>query len=67
MTTEKTTYESDDLRAEPHNGTVRVVDPAGGVWYPGLIARMEIGGAPDREATALRICRETPMRGEWRS
>lgn len=44
-----------------------VDDEAGGRWWPGAEAAAEIDASDDPESVALRICREDPMRGEWRS
>ncbi|KKN10285.1 hypothetical protein LCGC14_1038270 [marine sediment metagenome] len=48
------------------NGGVRVVDPEGGVWWPGAEARREIEASYDPESTAIMICENEPMRGRWK-
>jgi hypothetical protein len=44
-----------------------VEDREGGVWHPSDEARAEIEASDDPAATAVRICHDTPLRGEWRS
>jgi len=44
-----------------------VEDAHGGRWYPGEEAAAEILAADDPEEAAVRICHETPTRGQWRS
>lgn len=60
---EEETQESIDARLYVRDGVV--VDPTGGVWGPSPEAAEEIANSTDPAATALRICREDPMRGEW--
>lgn len=54
-------------RAVETDGTWAVEDAAGGRWFPGDDAEAEILASEDPAATAVRICRESPMRGTWRS
>lgn len=56
-----------NLTTENNWGTICVHDEAGGVWWPSDEADVEIEASEDPEATALRICREQPMRGTWKS
>ena len=42
-----------------------VTDRAGGRWWPDDEAGKEIATSNNPEGTALRICIEQPMRGEW--
>lgn len=56
-----------NLTVEVRDGVYVVVDAEGGVWWPHEAASREIEAAADPEALALRICNETPMRGEWKS
>lgn len=44
-----------------------MVDPAGGVWWPGAEASAEIQQSIEPRATAVRICQAQPMRGTWRA
>ena len=48
------------------DGIPCVSDPEGGIWLPSDEAIEEIEASADPESTALRICRERPMRGTWR-
>lgn len=59
--------DGDRLSARQVYGSWLVEDWAGGVWRPSLEADAEIEASEDPAATALRICREQPMRGEWHS
>lgn len=45
--------------------TYTVADECGGRWWPSDEASEEIDASAEPEATALRICTEQPMRGEW--
>ena len=54
------------LTAVETDGTWAVDDAAGGRWFPGDDAADEIAASNDPAATAVRICREQPMRGDWR-
>lgn len=56
----------DGLYVDEVYDELTVVDPAGGRWVPSDETQAEIQSADDPEATALRICRNDPMRGEWR-
>ena len=44
-----------------------VTDAAGSRWWPDDEATIEIDTSDDPETTAVRICREQPMRGSWES
>lgn len=55
------------LTAVETDGTWAVDDEDGGRWFPGDDAEAEILASEDPAATAVHICREQPMRGEWRS
>jgi len=57
---------TDTLSTTTLHDTICVVDDEGGTWHPSPEAAAEIDASSDPEATALRICREAPMRGEWR-
>lgn len=59
--------EPDGLAATELHETMCVRDDSEQVWWPSDEAAEEIDASGDREATALRICREQPMRGEWRA
>ena len=61
------TAEETDLTAVETDGTWVVEDAAGGRWFPGDEAEAEILASSDPAATAVRICRESPMRGTWHS
>ena len=67
-----TGYDEDEEPAEPvltaveTDGTWAVDDAAGGRWFPGDDAETEIDASDDPAATAVRLCREQPMRGDWR-
>lgn len=54
-------------RAEFDGDSWSVVDPAGGRWWPDDGATAEIEASDDPSSTALRICQESPLRGEWHS
>lgn len=54
------------LVADDVFGSIRVRDTDGGVWHPSEEAHQEIESSNDREATAVRICREEPTRGQWK-
>lgn len=56
---------ADGLTVVVLHGTMSVRDSAGGVWHPSDEATEEIEQSESPAATALRICREQPMRGEW--
>ena len=58
--------ESAELTAVETDGTWAVDDAAGGRWFPGDAAADEIAASNDPAVAAVRICRETPMRGTWR-
>lgn len=69
-----TGYDEDEEPTEPvltaieTDGTWAVDDAVdGGRWFPGDEAEAEILASEDPAATAVRICRESPMRGTWRS
>lgn len=53
------------LATETLNNKVVVVDTNGGTWHPDAGATKEIAEASDPDATAIRICEQAPMRGEW--
>lgn len=55
------------LTPEYHDDTVTVRDLEGGIWWPNDEASAEIMAAADPEKTAMRICDNEPMRGEWRT
>lgn len=57
--------EDADLVAETLDDVFCVRDPAGGVWWPYDEAQAEIERSEDPGATAVRICKEQPMRGRW--
>jgi len=42
-----------------------VVDPQGGVWWPGEEALEEIQASSSPEACAVSICMFRPMQGRW--
>ena len=44
---------------------VGVEDTEGGVWWPNDDAQTAIQAADDPKAAAIKMCDETPMRGEW--
>lgn len=52
-------------RAEKLTDGWSVTDPNGGRWWPSEAADEEIEASADPAETALRICRESPMRGRW--
>ena len=54
-----------ELEAVEGNGTYGVRATAGGVWWPSEEAAEEIEAADNPAETALRICRDQPMRGKW--
>jgi len=57
----------EDLTAVETDGTWAVDDAVdGGRWFPGDDAADEIAASNDPAVAAVRICRETPMRGTWR-
>lgn len=58
---------SDNLQTKTLHDTITVVDPDGGIWWPSDEARTDIERSTNPAETALRICREQPMRGVWRS
>jgi len=57
--------ESATLRAEVRHDTWTVVDPEGGRWWPNASVSAELTDAEDPAAEVVRICTETPLRGEW--
>lgn len=64
-----TGYDEDEpgLTAVETDGAWAVDDAVdGGRWFPGDDAADEIAASNDPAATAVRICREQPMRGDWR-
>ena len=68
-----TGYDEDEEPTEPvltaieTDGTWAVDDAVdGGRWFPGDDAADEIAASNDPAVAAVRICRETPMRGTWR-
>lgn len=55
------------LVAEELSGGIAVRDvEGGGIWWPGYDASAEIEASDRPLGTAVRICREQPMRGTWR-
>lgn len=44
---------------------VAVEDANGGVWWPNDDAQAEIQAAGDPLAAAVKMCDESPMRGNW--
>lgn len=60
---------ADGLVAELRQGTWTVSDGEGGVWWPRRDkqdrAADEIAAAEDPAATALAMCRSSPLRGTW--
>jgi hypothetical protein len=60
------TSEPDDgLEASDYGDRWHVVDPDGGRWWPSDATLAEIEASDDPAATALEICRRSPMRGRW--
>jgi hypothetical protein len=57
---------SETLCAEHLANGWSVVDPDGGRWWPDTDTAAEIATADDPAAAAVRICTETPTRGQWR-
>ncbi len=58
----------ENYTANEYGGIMTVSDDiGGGVWWPSAEAIEEIDAGSDRAATAIKICHETPERGEWRS
>jgi hypothetical protein len=55
------------LIAETASDTITIRDEDGVRWWPSDEALEEIEASDDAEATAVRICDEEPMRGEWKS
>lgn len=55
------------LIPETRHGVMTVLDTDGGRWWPSDEALAEIEASDDPEATALRICENEPMRGQWRN
>lgn len=47
------------------DNTYTVLDTEGGRWWPNNEAIDEINSSDSPEQTALRICKEEPMRGHW--
>jgi len=43
----------------------RVIDSAGGIWWPSEEAAAEIEESSDPAALAVSICDARPMRGTW--
>ena len=60
------TYTDDNLTADYADNIMTVIDADGGRWWPSEEAAAVIDGSSDPEWTAVRICRDEPMRGEWR-
>jgi len=58
--------DADSLFADYLDGCWSVVDMEGGRWWPDADTAAEIAMADDPAAAAVRICTETPMRGQWR-
>lgn len=44
---------------------IGVEDTEGGVWWPNDDAQEEIQKADNPKAAAIKMCDETPTRGEW--
>ena len=42
-----------------------VVDPHGGIWWPGEKAKAQIAGSDAPAETAIAWCRDQPTTGEW--
>ena len=61
------TSTTDTLSADTLDDTIVVRDSEGGVWWPSDEAVEEITASSAPEQTAPRICRDEPMRGEWRA
>lgn len=61
------TSEPDDTAVFPRHNAYgwHVVDMAGGKWWPGEEAAAEIEASDDPAAAVVRICVESPLRGEW--
>ena len=55
-----------ELRATQRNGEWVVIDD-GAVWWPEDDAQAIIAASDDPEQTAVDMCRDEPMMGEWRS
>jgi len=58
---------SDCLTAREDAYGWSVESDCGGRWWPDAATAAEIEASDDPAATALRICDEETMRGEWRS
>ena len=54
------------LTAQEYDGRVVVADADGGIWWPDDSAQAEIDASKSPAAEAVRICNDSPMRGEWR-
>ena len=55
-----------ELRATQRNGEWVVIDD-GAVWWPEDDAQAIIAASDDPAQTAVDMCRDEPMMGEWRS
>ena len=53
------------MKAVKRGDDYRVIDTAGGVWFPDEDAQAEIRKHPNPPAKAVKICRDTPTRGVW--